>query len=83
MKKVWGLILMILGFVLLLSNMNPLNKISDKIVPDALQNYVIGAGAVLVFIGLFLARRANSFGKNDLLPIYQGKKVVGYHKGKR
>ena len=82
MKKVVGLVLIIAGFVLLLSNMAPVKDYVWKFIPDVSQNYILGAGVILVVIGLFLARGKKKL-KKDLLPIFEGKRVVGYQKGKK
>ena len=82
MKKLVGLILIIVGFVLLLLNLSPVKDYVGKFIPEVSQNYILSVGVILVLIGLFLARGKKKL-REDLLPIFEGKKVVGYQKGKK
>lgn len=83
MKKIGGIVLIIVGFVLLLSNISPVKEYVYDYLPDVAHNYILGAGAVLVIVGLFFAKGKGSGrrGKgNALLPIFEGNRVVGYKK---
>ncbi len=84
MKKIGGIVLILVGFVLLLSNIAPVKDYVSDYLPDVAHNYILGAGAILVVVGLFLAKGKGTGGRkgkgNSLLPIFQGGRVVGYQK---
>ncbi len=87
MKRVVGFILLLAGFVLLLANLSPISGFISRFLPFLLtlpKNYVLAGGAILVVLGIVFLKSTARKGKGglDLLPIFEGKKVVGYHKVK-
>ncbi len=85
MKKIIGLVLIVVGFILLLANFSFIGENLSKFIPFIKifpKNYILGAGVVLVLLGLFFMKKNNIPGKNSLVPIFEGKKIIGYQKRK-
>ena len=60
-----------------------LTKISIPLISNIKPIYIIIAGIILVVIGVFLSlSKGKSKQAEEEVPIYHGKKIVGYRRGK-
>jgi len=83
MKKSVGYLLVLLGIVLLALAIPPVQeRFSTPLITSNISNiYLTGAGLVLIILGIiFIKRGGYGSSKGVDLPIYQGKKVVGYRR---
>jgi len=79
MKKVVGYVISVIGVLALALNVKPVKeKISlPAFLTDA--NLVIG-GLVLIAIGILIIKMYSSSSAPAEVPIYKGKKIVGYRR---
>ncbi|MFA4960464.1 MAG: hypothetical protein WC548_02265 [Candidatus Pacearchaeota archaeon] len=86
MKKLVGYIISILGLVVLVIGVG-LIKFNLGILSTVNNSYILGAGIVLVIIGVVLASKESGFKKEkeiEEIPIFEGmgkkRKIVGYRR---
>jgi len=86
MRKIPGYILVIAGIVVLLAGVKPTNVYFQSFLPfltgiNYIDYILIGAGAVLLVIGVFLLRSSGGGSRRiSEVPIYHGKNIVGYRR---
>ncbi|MEK6875180.1 MAG: hypothetical protein AABX30_00690 [Nanoarchaeota archaeon] len=86
MKKVGGYILSLLGILAVLSGVKGFNEIAVKMLPflSGVPNiYLIIIGGVLVILGVVFLKGSGRGRQLAEVPIYEGKRVVGYRRNKR
>jgi len=84
MKKIGGYILGIVGLLVLATSVKPFNEFVVKFLPfiEGISNlYLIIGGVVILLIAVFLLKGSRGQQKAEEVPIYEGKRVVGYRRG--
>lgn len=84
MAKILGYILILAGIALFILNFSIVKeKINLPFLSALKPLYITIIGAVLIVIGLFLSFKGSARKqKQQEVPIYEGKNIIGYRRGK-
>lgn len=86
MKKIGGWILTLAGLVVIALGVKGLQEYILKVIPfssflsSVPKTYSMIGGLVLVIIGIVLLNGTGSAKQSPEVPIYQGKRIVGYRR---
>ena len=85
MKKIGGYILALAGLIVLASGIKGLDVFILKFIPflsSVPKTYSMIAGLVLVVVGIILLMGNSRGRQSEEVPIYRGKNIVGYRRGR-
>ena len=82
-KKILSYVLIVIGLLVLALSIGPIKEWATGAFGflESVGNiYLIGIGAVILIVGVFLLRGEGGSRKEKEVPIYKGKDVVGYRR---
>ena len=82
-KKLIGYILAALGIAALALSFEPIKALVKMPLPAQLtSNYLLVGGLVLIIVGIFFLLGRKILGQEPEVPIYRGRRIVGYRRHK-
>ena len=79
MKKVIGIVVSVIGLLALALTVKPVKE-AIKLPEQIGDIYLIVGGLIIIVVGLILVKTQGSGRQAPEVPIYKGKKIVGYRR---